>query len=423
VNQYGVETGDFSVSRNGIENRGTSLYPADLSVDDYKWFWATWTVLWSGSEDAGQLAIKQFDRIRYPINPALDTYIMANTWGSSHGKEAAKEQNVLKEIDCQAELGIDVQQIDDGWQDKNWKPSLEWYPTGWGNVVQRAKEKNIRLGLWGAAMPITLEALKYNYDNAKFTTYKLDFADLSTHDKIDKTISKIREFILYTHHKVRVNWDVTENAARYGYFWAREYGSVFLENRKADVPTNVVYVPYLVLRDLWHLSKYTNLNKFQGSVQNKDMVDKKYSDAYLHSHSYCSTIPLMSSPLFFQETQFLSKEAVNEIKPILATYKKVRNEIIDSYVYPIGDEPNNETWAGFQAYKQGSKVGYVNLFREINNQEPEKYVSLKFLAGKNIIFTDLMTNTVFKAKADVNGNVKFKMEKPGSCKMYKYVIE
>jgi hypothetical protein len=420
VNQFGVETGDFQVSSNGIENRGTSLFPKDLSPDEYKWYWSSWTILYSGNDDDGRAAIKAYDRIRYPIIPELDIYTMANTWGSSRNREASREQNVLKEIDSQANLGIDIQQIDDGWQDKSWLPSKEWYPTGWGNVVERAKEKKIKLGLWGAAMPITPEALRYNYENGGFVTYKLDFANLSTHDKIDKTIGKIRSFIQWTNHKVRVNWDVTENAPRYGYFWAREYGSVFLENRKPDVPVNVVYVPHLVLRDLWHLSKYANLNKFQGSVQNVAMIDKKLSDAWEHSQAYATAIPLMSTPLFFQETQFLSPEAVAQIKPILAAYKTFRNELYECFVYPIGNEPNNETWAGFQAVHPEKKLGYLTLFREINNKETSKTVQLLFLGQKQLKITDLMTGKTFRINTNKEGKATFEIPKSGDFRMYKY---
>ncbi|WP_372774711.1 hypothetical protein [Mangrovibacterium sp.] len=420
VNQRGVETGDFLVSADGIENRGTSLYPKDLSPDEYKWYWSSWTVLYSGNQNDGRAAIKAFDRLRYPVNPELDIYTMANTWGSSRNRLAAKEENVLREIDCQANLGIDIQQIDDGWQDTNWLPSTEWYPTGWGNVVERAKAKNIKLGLWGAAMPITPEALIYNYKHGGFVTYKLDFANLSTHDRIDEIIGKIRNFIQATEHKVRVNWDVTENAPRYGYFWAREYGSVFLENRKTDVPTNVVYVPHLVLRDLWHLSKYANLNKFQGSVQNVAMTDKTLSDAWQHSQAYATAIPLMSTPLFFQETQFLSADAVLQIKSILAAYKTFRNELYECFIYPIGNEPDNKSWSGFQAVHPQKRVGYLTLFRERNNNENSQSIQLLFLEKKRLKITNLLTGNTFIIKTDNKGTAMFKIQKSGDFRLYKY---
>ena len=421
VNQYGVETGDFVVSANGIENRGTSLYPTDLSPDKYKWYWADWTIVYAGNEDNGRLAIKEFDRKRFPVRPEQDIYIMANTWGSSRNKAAATEENILKEIDCQSNLGIDIQQIDDGWYDKNWLPDSKLYPDGWKNVVAHAKNKNLKLGLWGAAMKITSEALKYNFETGGFVTFKLDFANLSTHDKIDDLIAKIRSFILFSDHKVRVNWDVTENSPRYGYFWAREYGSVFLENRKPDVPTNVVYVPYLVLRDLWHLSKYANLNKFQGSVQNIDRVDKNLSDAWKYNHAYTAAIALMSTPLFFQETQFLSTEAAKQIKDVLDVYKLVRNDIYSNFVFPIGDEPDNKSWSGFQSVSEDAKSGYLTIFRELKNTQTVQSLKLHFIkANQKIEITNLRTKEKNIHTVDKDCLLKFEIKNPADFLFLKW---
>ncbi len=421
VNQYGYDTGDFEISEQGISNTGTSLSPIEVLSDRYRYSWATWTVLGVNTPEEQNLALKTFDRIRYPVDKKRDIYIQANTWGSGRNKQAASEDNILKEIEVQAELGIDVQQIDDGWQAKqDWKPKGETYPQGWENVKEKAQKFNIELGLWAAAMPVTLEQLKWNYDKGGFVSYKLDFARLNNHKQIEEMISKIRQFILYTEQKVRVNWDVTENAPRYGYYWAREYGCVYLENRKLEAPENVIYHPYLVLRDLWHLSKYTNLNKFQGTVQNIDMVNRDVSDAFKHNHAYVTTISLMSTPLFFQETQFYSQEAKDEIKPVLAAYKEVREEIYESFVFPVGEEPDNSSWAGFQAHHPSKKIGYLNLFREIGNAETTKNIQLKFLKNQEITFTDLLRGESFKVKSDELGFVVFEIEKACDFRMFKY---
>lgn len=420
VNQYGHDTGDFRLSENGIENTGTSLMPDEILDSRYRKAWASWLICSEQGQDATEFALKAFDRFRYPVDPSRDIYIQANTWGSGRNKEAAREENILKEIEVQSELGIDIQQIDDGWQTKAWRPKENWYPQDWENVKAKAKEHQVKLGLWAAAMPVSLEDLKWNYDNGGFISYKLDFANLSNHENIESMMDKIRGFVSYTNHKVRVNWDVTENAPRYGYFWAREYGSVYLENRKPMAPENVVYHPYLVLRDLWHLSKYCNLNKFQGTVQNKDMVNKEVSDAYKHSHQYTTAIPLMSTPLFFQETQFYSQQAKEEIKEVLTAYKKERGNIYECYVYPVGEEPNNDNWSGFQAHHPNKNIGYLNLFREINNNESHKNIQLRFLKNKTITFTNLMTNQSFKVKVDENGYSEFNIKSSGNFMLLKY---
>lgn len=423
VNQYGVDTGEFIVSEKGVENTGTSLFPSEIDPNEYKWCWASWSIAYSGGKEGSQLALKEFDRLRYPVDPSRDIYLQANTWGSGRNKEASKEANILVELVSQADLGIDIQQIDDGWQTENWKLREDWYPDGWKNVVAKSKETGVKLGLWAAAMPVTYEALKSHYDDAGFITYKLDFASLGKHENMDRLIGKIRKFIKYTDHKVRVNWDLTENAPRFGYFWAKEYGCIYLENRKPDKPTNVVYIPALVLRDIWHVSQYTNINKFQTSIQNVAMTNKEVSDAYLYNDPYAVAIGLVGTPLFFQETHNYTQESRKQIKPLLATYKEHRKAMYDSYVFSIGNEPNNESWSGFQWYDPDKKLGYLMLYRELNNKEKEKELSLYFLKNKKVTLTNLETGTSVTETVGENGHLSFKINEPAKYKFIKYTYQ
>ncbi|MGQ1784461.1 hypothetical protein [Saccharicrinis sp. GN24d3] len=422
VNQYGVETGEFLIDHSGLRNTGTSLFPYEISADEYKWCWASWSILYAGGQDECELALKQFDRLRYPVDPNRDIYVQANTWGSGHGREASKELNVLRELESQADLGIDIQQIDDGWQNKQWTLRKDWYPDGWANVVAKSNETGVKIGLWAAAMPVTYESLKWNYDNAGFLTYKLDFASLGNHSNMEKLIGKIRKFVAYTDHKVRVNWDLTENAPRFGYFWAREYGCIYLENRKPDKPENVVYIPHLVLRDIWHVSKYTNINKFQTSIQNIEKTNRRVSDAYLHNHPYAVAIGLVGTPLFFQETQYYSDEARNQIRPLLATYKNYREEMYDSYVFPLGDEPNNGNWTGFQWVNPSGNTGYVMIFRELNNSESKKEIAIRFFKNKTIELTNIETGEIRSDTINEKGELKFELEQPASFKFLRYEV-
>lgn len=92
---------------------------------NYRPLWGYWTIGFQGDTTELQKALKRFDRIRYPIDPKRDIYIMANNWGSGSSGEqskfASREENILKEIESQKDLGIDLQQVDDGWQGLNYK--------------------------------------------------------------------------------------------------------------------------------------------------------------------------------------------------------------------------------------------------------------------------------------------------------------
>ncbi|WFB36350.1 alpha-galactosidase [Kiritimatiellota bacterium B12222] len=423
VNKAGHDSGGFICSSNeGLRCTGWGLHPNELSTDSFTPAWATWCIVWTDGDLNREIAFKTFDRIRYPIDPSRDIYIQANTWGSTEtsrdARLAACQESVLQEIACCAELGIDVLQIDDGWQvppgnpDWNpqangWHPHPQSYPDGWQTVRSSAKEHGIKLGLWAAATPISLAELKANYTDGGFVQYKLDFADLRSRKDIDSLMQKVREFISWTDHNVRVNWDVTENEPRYGYFFAREYGCIFLENRKTLRPQYVIYRPHTVLRDLWQVAKYLNPHRFQCVIQNVDLVSRDYSDAHLHSHAYAVAIALMGIPLFFQETKYYSEKAKKEIRPLLDMYKEQRNDIYRGIVHPIGDKPDNASWTGFQSHMADEHRGTLLLFRERCNSTSEYTYKLGWLSNTTIEVRNLVNQSTELKTVGSDGSVTF----------------
>ncbi|MCL3781136.1 hypothetical protein EMN47_12170 [Prolixibacteraceae bacterium JC049] len=448
VNQKGVNTGGFRLKNNTLEVYGAGL-DANFLNENYQSCWANWSIVYDGDKKNAEVALKQFDRLRYPIDPNRDIYIMSNTWGTgdsgANSRYASREENILREIDSAKDLGIDLLQIDDGWQGvthNNWRPVKELtyknkqkgtqqhlingtkykvYPNGWQTVKNYAAKNDVKLGLWAASW-IPLEDLKWNYQQGGFSSYKLDFAYLDTYKKLNNFENKVRKFVLSTGNKVRVNWDVTENNPRIGYFYGREYGNIYLENRKPELPVNVIYQPWLVLRDAWQVAKYINLNKFQVTYQNIDRVDKAQSDAYMHSHSYCLAITLMGSPIFFQETQLLNDNARKEIKPLIKAYKAVRKEMFKGYVYAIGQKPNNSGWTGFQNCVSNNSNGFLTIFRERLNQQNSKQLKLKFLKNCGLKLTNLLTKETTMTDVDEHGFITINIEKSGDYRFYKYQI-
>lgn len=444
VNQSGLNTGEFYVDQSGIRVSGWGLTVPDLRSDKFRETWGNWVIVYSGDSDSRELAIKEFDRIRYPVDPERDIYIMANTWGSGNQRAAAQENNVMLEIESQKDLGIDVQQIDDGWQnpvDLHWTRTTKWepypptYPDGWKNVVKKANDHGITLGLWAAAgfgtplqrntfgdHAVKLDDLKRNFDLGGFRYYKFDFVLIQNYDDYEHVMNMTRDFVKYTNNHVRINWDVTESEPRVGYFFGREYGNTYLENRKAVNPGEQIYVPYLVLRDAWQLSKYVNLNKFQITVQNIDLCDTIFSNAHKYTHPYSVAIALMGSPLFFQETHLYSQKARDEIRPLLEIYKEHRKNMFKGYVFPIGDKPDDRSWTGFQCHNPGTSTGYLLIFRELNNKQPESQLRLRFIKNKKLVLTDLLSGKKLNVKADQNGFVPFRIENPADFKYFEFQV-
>jgi hypothetical protein len=440
----GANTGGFNYSVNGIGNTGLGLVPSEFVKERFRNCWASWTVVANGSEDEQSLTFKQFDRVRYPIDPKRDIYLMANTWGSTisrhDGQHAAREENILAEIKSQADLGIDIQQIDDGWQGtdyNSWRPVPEntyfgdtvmekkgtyaVYPEGWKHVMQTARDAGVRLGLW-AAWTIPAEELIWNFDNGGFLSYKLDFAHLETMDQFETLMGKARALISHTGHKVRINWDVTERSPRVGYFSGREYGNIYLANRKPFRPESVVYKPYLVLRDAWHIAKHLNLNKFQITVQNVDLINREVSDAWKHRHDYALAQTLMGCPIFFQETHLYTKEARQQLRPLIAVYKTVRDAMYEGYVFPIGDEPDNRSWSAFQNHNPETGQGFITILRQLENTESSKSLALKFLAGNTITLTDLVRGKKKVVEIGKDGTVDFSIPDAGGFLFLEYQV-
>lgn len=422
VNQNGVNTGAIYIDNNQISITGAAINQTYLKKE-YQPCWATWTIPYDGQQIDSELALKQFDRKRYPIDPERDIYIMSNTWGSNNGsfnsKYCSREENILKELKVSEELGLDILQIDDGWQGTNYKTwhtathayyfnfkphqsdqlmpngtKYDLYPEGWINVRKAAHKAGIKLGLW-ASWLIPYNQLVSNYELGGFSSFKLDFTNLTDYRTLRGFENKVRDFILQTNHKIRVNWDVTEDLPRVGYYYGREYGNIYLENRKPEKPVSTIYRPWLVLRDAWHIAKYLNLNKFQVTYQNLDRVDPKASDAHLHNHDYALAITLMASPIFFQEIHLLTPNAKTSIKPLIAKYKSIRNEMYQGYVFSIGQEPSNASFTGFQNFNPQKQNGFLTLFKEINCQRNSFKYELNFLKGKNVQFTNLISGKTF----------------------------
>ncbi|MCG6189377.1 alpha-amylase family protein [Maribellus maritimus] len=450
-----LETGGFERKESQLFVTGLGLCPNDLEDNEYKFCWANWLVLYQGNELDAQMQIKRFDRIRYPVHPDRDVFIMANTWGSEDKQDQcwykAREENVLTEIEVCAELGIDILQIDDGWQirkgEDSWLPaakgptqsyknselpqlldgtlmpeSYDIYPDGFGKVRETAKEKGIRLGLWNA-WTAPLNTLKANYDAGDFKSFKLDFAVLHTKEALDNLYYKARDLIKYSNYSAVVNWDVTERAPRMGFYFGRDCGNLYLANRKAyTIRPSVQYEPWQVLRDGWELASYMNLNKVQLTFQNKDLTPPEaITDALKYSHAYNFAITLMSSPIFFTELQFLSPEARAELKPIIAKYKAERDEMYKGYVFAIGDKPDNKSWTGFQNYNPETGNGYLTVFRELNNNEKSKSIELKFLENKKIELYNLLTGEK-RILTQSGSSLLFSSDIPASFLFYRYKI-
>lgn len=313
---------------------------------------------------------------------------MSNTWGDGNGFSRVSEEFVLKEIDKAAELGLDIVQIDDGWQlgntadrtlrdergrrffeDDFWLLNQERFPHGMRYLCDYAAQKGITLGLWFAPdsrdhfarARRDLEILKKAYEEWSFRFFKLDMYWIESDADRDAFLGLLRG-IYALGPDVEVQLDVTRNA-RVNYLCGREYGTVFVENRYTKTAT---YYPHRTLKNLWQLSRYIPSCRFQFELVNPALNRESYhsEDRFAPEHydlDYLFASVMLSNPLFWMELQFLKEEG--PLKRIIACWKEHREALSHADIAPIGEQPSGASLTGFSA------GDYALVFREMTDRD------------------------------------------------------
>jgi len=428
VNQQAHFTGSFYCAPDGLSVTGWGLTPDEIVADRFRECWATWTIVWSQGNDGMQLALKQFDRARYPSFPERDMFVLSNTWGPANpdGAQFTEQDYLMKEIPALANLGIDVMQIDDGWQKggrfsdaHGFSPK---YKNGWKDIKAEADKYKLRFGLWVTAKLSTTEELNKNVDELGFVSWKADFDHLENRGDYEERIKKYRDVMKHSWMKTQFTLCPEYDDPRYGWYYCKEYGSIYFQNIQESLPAHLTMVPYQVLRQHWLMAKYFNSNKLQVMLQNPKRTNAERSDAPLYSHSYCFAMGMPFIPCFFQSAQYLDNAGKTELKQFIAMYKKHRNSMFNCYTFPIGDKPDNRSWSGFQWVNEKQDGGYILLFRELHNNTQVQPVQLKFLQGKTILMENLETDLQTKAKTTSNGTVSFKIPRAAGYVFMKYSV-
>ncbi|MBQ9116973.1 MAG: glycoside hydrolase family 97 catalytic domain-containing protein, partial [Clostridia bacterium] len=317
-------------------------------------------------------------------------FAMSNTWGDRNGFSRVCHDFVIKEIDAAERLGVDIVQIDDGWQtgstaDLTLRDELgrRFFPDSFWelnrdrfhdmrSLTRYASSKGIKVGMWFAPdshnnfalLERDVSVLKKAYDEWGIRFFKLDMFWITSDiekEQFMKLLAKIYSF----GNDVAVQLDVTRNE-RPNYLCAKQYGTVFVENRYTKTVT--VY-PHRTLRNLWMLAKYVPASKFQFELINPDLNSELYPDGdpfapINHDMDYLFATVMLSNPLFWMEMQFLSNDRRKQLDKIMPVWKECRNAIAECDVLPIGDKPNGRAFCGFYLSRNG-RPEYLLLFRQL----------------------------------------------------------
>lgn len=358
---------------------------------------------------------------------------MSNTWGDRHGFSRVCEEFVLREIEAGQQIGVDIVQIDDGWQtgstaDKTrrdaqgrrefygdfWDLNTERFPGGMRRVADAAKACGLRLGLWFAPeshgqfalMERDLSVLKKAYDEWGVRFFKLDMFFIENLTELQRFRALLSGIYAFG-DDVAVQLDVTRDA-RVNYFGCREFGTIFVENRYTRSGNAF---PHRVLRNLWMIGQYLPTNKFQFELINPDLNGEYYApdDDFApakYEMDYLFATVMLSNPLLWMEMQFLAPKRREELQRVMPVWKQHRQALAGADVQPIGERPSGRSLTGFRI-RPAQGAEYLLVFREATQRETAVFA----LPGCGGQVQVLASNAQVQAQAK-DGVVQVTLSKP-----------
>ena len=340
-------------------------------------------------------ALHQYQRQIREYVPGRDGLLLSNTWGDRSYESKLSEGFIRREIDAGKALGVDVVQIDGGWNAGQtsglsgpggvwegywktdphfWDPHPERFPNGFSSLAAYAHERGMQLSLWFAPDSYdnfanwrkdAAQLLKWNRDEG-VDTFKLDSIKIRSKEGERNYSAFIDTVLRESGGKILLDVDGTAET-RQGYFGNIAAGPIYVENRYTDMRR---YWPHQTLRNFWKLAQYVDPVRLRMEFLNSDRNVARYADDPLAPVRYESSClfatTMFASPLAFFENTGLSPRYVADVAPVIAQWKKERDAIYRGTILPIGEAPDGISWTGFASVAENGRGGYLLLFRELD---------------------------------------------------------
>lgn len=347
-------------------------------------------------------------------DPGKSLFIMSNTWGDRNRDMRLSESFILQEIERAHELGVDIVQIDDGWQEgitansgrkvggaweryyndnsNFWRVNSERFPNGLEPIIKKAKSYGIEIGLWFGPdssqdfenVEKDIDTLWGLYQRYGVRYFKLDGINIRSKLSEKRFIHMMEALTERSTGEIRFNLDVTARD-RFGYLYQTMYGTLFVENRYTDWGN---YFPHNTFRNLWDLSAIIPTRRLQMELLNNRRNTDQYEGMqfspaeYRIDYLFASVLP--ANPLVWMELSGLAKEDLVLLSKLITIYKQYSSELFRARIIPIGDEPNGMSFSGYFCSNMDGKTGHLLLFREQTDdmdhifQLPVSYESIRF---------------------------------------------
>ncbi len=359
---------------------------------------------------AGRIAALQtYQRQLRRYVPGRDGTFLTNTWGDRNSDSRISAGFVAQEIAAGAKLNVDVVQIDDGWQSGRstnsargpgvpsafwstatpfWSVDAARFPQGLAPLVAQSASDGMRMGLWYAPDSSAgyanwqkdADEILGLYANQRIAYFKFDSIDMSS-AKAEANLHRMFDRILVrSKGAITIDLDVTGSGRRPGYFGMMGSGPIFVENRYTDFHR---YWPHLTLRNLWELAEYVDPLRLRMEFLNNTRNVARYQDDPLAPARYSAdalfATVMFANPLGWFETSSLPPEFDASLTPLVAAWKKERENLYGGTIVPIGEAPDGVAWTGFASVAQQRDHGSVLVFRELN-AKPDWAVEVPLLS-------------------------------------------
>lgn len=362
--------------------------------------------------EAGRIrALQNLQRALRPYRAGRDGVFLSNTWGDGNRDLRINAEFLAKEVDAAAELGVDVIQIDDGWQrgrtantgkpllpgipkswgdfwdtdPRFWEPDAERFPQGLKPLADAAKAKGLGFGLWfGPDSTDDLRNWERDADcllafwrELGVRYFKIDSLSITSPVGMERNRKFFDKMLTESNADMVFDLDCTA-ALRPGYFGLPDIGPLFLENRYARKGGRL-YRPHQTLRNLWWLAHVVDPVRLRLELLNPCKGRELYRGDPLAPERWPAdalfAIAMSASPLAWMELSDLTPETLAAWKPLVATWKRERAAFHGGTILPIGDEPDGWSWTGFLSVANDASVGYALIFRELS-ADAEKTIDL-----------------------------------------------
>jgi len=320
-------------------------------------------------------------------------FTLANTWGDRSQHMALCEEFIKAEINAAGKLGVDVLQIDDGWEksaisDPNlymthvwegyydaapdyWEVDKVKFPNGLEPIIEYARSKGVEIGLWFSPdskndfenWSKDVDTLYNFYKKYGIRHFKLDGIQVRSKKGEMNLCRMLEQLSLITNNDINFEMDVTAGD-RFGYIYQQKYGILFVENRYTDWAN---YYPHNTLKNLWLLSEIIPPCRTQFEFLNNRRNQHLYGDDVLapgkYSIDYLFASVMVSNPLVWMEMSHLDENDIEPLSRIISVFRQHAKSLYYADVHPIGQQPDGFSFTGFQA-KINDKEGYLILLKE-----------------------------------------------------------